>query len=612
AQLPFSALGQAEGENPLFGAAPAAAVSWQLRADSVAPGVLELVVTATPDEGWHLYSQYQNGIAVPLRLSLLPDAAFSQAPADSLWTEPDYIERHDELLNDTERYFEGEAVFRHRVYRQTGDPFTLTCQVRGQVCRDGACQPVDEQLQVAVGAGQPYTQPLPDSRDASSESLWWFFLLAFGGGLLGLLTPCVFPMIPMTVSYFMHHGGKLQAFFYGISIVLIYVVVGVVLSLIFGQGFANALSTHWIPNILFAVIFTVFALSLFGYFEIRLPSKWVNGSSKNEEGAGYLGTFFMALTLVLVSFSCTLPIAGAVALGAAGGGLLKPLVGMLGFSLAFALPFTLFAFFPSWLGRLPKSGGWMNTLKVCLAFVELAFAFKFLSVPDQAYQWHLLDREIYLAIWIVIFSLLGLYLLGKLRFPLDAEMPVQHSWLRFGSAIAVWVFVVYMIPGMFGAPLKALSGWLPPMSTQDFVLGASEHPSAPAADGMLSGIRNYDEALEVARKAGKPLFLDFTGYGCANCRMVEQAVFTDQRVRQMLQDDLVVATLYVDDKRDTQTSARNREVQNTVYRQNSQPCYLVIDPNDGRVLSGPVFFETDVEKFLSFLTSGRDSFREND
>ncbi|MBO4370412.1 MAG: thioredoxin family protein [Paludibacteraceae bacterium] len=528
AQLSFSALSQTEDENPLFGAAPSAAVSWQLRADSVGEGEIELVLTAVPDEQWHLYSQYQNGMANPLRISVTPDAAFAFADKDTLWQEPAYIESVDEVLNDTERYFDGEVVFKKRILRQTADSFAVECHVRGQVCRNGACQMFDEDLRVAVGEG--IVASLEPVSASGGESLWWFFLLAFGGGLLGLLTPCVFPMIPMTVSYFMHHGGKKQAVLYGVSIVLIYVLTGVVLSLIFGQGFANALSTHWLPNILFTIVFGVFAVSLFGYFEITLPSKWVNASSKNEERAGYLGTFFMALTLVLVSFSCTLPIAGSVALSAAGGGFLKPLIGMLGFSLAFALPFTLFAFFPSWLNRLPKSGGWMNTLKVCLAFVELAFAFKFLSVADQAYQWHLLDREIYLAIWIVIFTLMGLYLLGKIRFPLDDEMPIQRSWLRFMSAIAVFVFVVYMIPGLFGAPLKALSGWLPPMSTQDFVLSPAPGGNSATSQPMVQGIRNYDEAMEVARKAGKPLFLDFTGYGCANCRMVEQAVFTDPRV----------------------------------------------------------------------------------
>lgn len=327
-----------------------------------------------------------------------------------------------------------------------------------QACTGGRCVPVKANFSLDVAGQSAENEQIADSKTSPDMSLLWFFLLAFGGGLLGVLTPCVFPMIPMTISYFMKHGGKRQAVFYGFSIVLIYVLVGIVLSAIFGEGFANFISTHWLPNVLFTVIFVIFAVSLFGYFEISLPSSWVGKSSGNEQKAGYVGTFFMALTLVLVSFSCTLPIAGAVALGAAGGGFLKPIIGMLGFSLAFALPFTFFAFFPNLLQKLPKSGGWMNTLKVCLAFVELAFALKFLSVPDQTYHWGILDREVYLSLWITIFALMGFYLLGKIRFPFDDEQPVQKSWFRFFLMIADFAFVIYMVLRTLGCAAQCAVG----------------------------------------------------------------------------------------------------------------------------------------------------------
>ena len=525
------------------------------------------------------------------------------------------------------------------------------------------CVPIDAELTLHVPAieKQQVSSVLNEqAKDDTASSLWWFFLLAFGGGLLGILTPCVFPMVPMTVSYFMKNGGKKQALFYGMSIVLIYMLFGIVLSAIFGQDFANIISTHWLPNCLFAVIFILFAFSLLGYFEITLPNKWVNKSAGMENKAGYLGTFFMALTLVLVSFSCTLPIAGAVALGAADGSFVKPIVGMLGFSLAFALPFTLFAFFPGWLKKLPKSGGWMNTLKVTLAFVELAFALKFLSVPDQAYHWGILDREVYLALWIVIFALLGMYLLGKLRFPLDDEYGVQRSPIRFATALAVWVFVIYMLPGMWGAPLNALSGWLPPMSSQDFVIGggcANATTESIAANtgplvgnigvdaenmgvgtmgiGTLSGTINlhtvkglsavfdYDEAVALAKAQNKPVFLDFTGHGCVNCRQVEQLVLSRPEVQTLINNQTVMAALYVDDKVVELSSPyfthdaklltllgdKNRYIQHYKFKENAQPCYLMIDPNTEQVLAGPLFYETNPAVFMQFLLQGVDAMK---
>ena len=643
-------------------------VTWTVACNELADDKVEVVVSAYIEAGWHLYSQHQQGMALPLVLKT-EDSNQCKWLTDSLWQEtPLYEEVFNAIFKENERILNGKATFATTLQRLTPDAFTTIIQVEGQACKM-LCVPIDTQLSVQVPAA---TKMMPKddvvamdkTEQAASESLWWFFLLAFGGGLLGILTPCVFPMIPMTVSYFMKNGGKKQALFYGISIVLIYVLFGVVLSAIFGQDFANIISTHWLPNCLFAVIFVVFAFSLLGYFEITLPSKWVNKSAGMEDKAGYLGTFFMALTLVLVSFSCTLPIAGAVALGAADGSFVKPVVGMLGFSLAFALPFTLFAFFPSWLKKLPKSGGWMNTLKVTLAFVELAFALKFLSVPDQAYHWGLLDREVYLAMWIVLFALLGMYLLGKLRFPMDDECKVQQSPIRFTAAVAVWVFVVYMLPGLWGAPLHALSGWLPPMSSQDFVMGgvgfsgpsislaSPQHNANKFASALglhkdstssgnengssenvgainlhtvngLSAVFDYDEAIALAKVQNKPVFLDFTGHGCVNCRKVEQLVLSDPAIQALINNQTVMAALYVDDKvvalpepyvthdgrQLTLLGDKNRYIQNHVFKENAQPCYMLVQPFTQEVIAGPIFYETNPDAFKTFLLKGIDAMR---
>lgn len=614
-------------------------VVWSVACNEIDAEKVEVSITAQIEEGWHLYSQHQNGMALPLVFKTTDNEQCTWL-TDSVWKEsPAYTEEFNAIFNENERFLSGTAIFTTTIQRLTSDAFTATVQVEGQACKM-LCVPINTELTLQVPAAT-----ITASDDASDASLWWFFLLAFGGGLLGILTPCVFPMVPMTVSYFMKNGGKKQALFYGVSIVLIYVLFGIVMSAIFGQDFANIISTHWLPNCLFAVIFILFAFSLLGYFEITLPNKWVNKSAGMEEKAGYLGTFFMALTLVLVSFSCTLPIAGAVALGAADGSFVKPIVGMLGFSLAFALPFTLFAFFPNWLKKLPKSGGWMNTLKVTLAFVELAFALKFLSVPDQAYHWGILDREIYLALWIVIFALLGMYLLGKLRFPSDDEYAVQQSPIRFSAAVAVWVFVVYMLPGMWGAPLNALSGWLPPMSSQDYVISGCGFSGSESVDGienngLISGktgiggaelhavpglnvVYDYDEAIALAKQQNKPVFLDFTGHGCVNCRQVEQLVLAKAEVQQMINQQTVMAVLYVDDKvvdlsapytthdgkRLTLLGDKNRYVQNYIYRENAQPCYIMIDPNTQQVLAGPIFYETNAASFQNFLQKGIDALR---
>lgn len=647
-------------------------ITWSFKTVKISDNEAELQFSAKIQDKWHLFSQYhQSGIELPTEFSFNPGTKYSRIGKVK---EPSPISHYDPIFKDTSKYFEKKVTFKQRIKILSAEPFQIKGKISGQVCIDGRCVAMEKKFTFDIAGSQITPQdevvvaPSDSTQDSSEimenlqdddslqkqvslvqekdateedESLWTFFLLAFLGGLVGLLTPCVFPMIPMTISFFMKTGkyAKRYAIMYGLSIILIYVIFGIILSLIFGAGLSNILSTHWIPNVLFALIFVIFAISLFGYFEITLPSKWVNGSSKMESRGGLIGVFFMALTLVLVSFSCTLPIAGAVALNAASGSLIKPIIGMFGFSLAFAIPFTFFAFFPELLKSLPKSGGWMNTLKVTLAFVELAFALKFLNVPDQAYHWGILDREVYLSFWIVIFSMLGFYFIGKLRFPLDNEMPYQKSWVRVLLAIFTFTFVVYLIPGMFGAPLKAISGWLPPTSTQDFdinhivreesktaVYQLDEPPKYAEKLHLPHGIKgyfDYEQALRVAKKLNKPIFIDFTGHGCVNCRNVENAVWIDKRVRDILADNFVVLALYVDDKtiklapedriidQDGDTiytlGSKNMFIQNTLYKENSQPCYFITDPS-GKVLEGPIHYELNIEKYLDFLNSGLTKF----
>ena len=649
-------------------------VKWSFKSVKVNDSVAELQIHATIQPEWHLYAQKkgEGQIEMPLVFNFTASPQYERL---GKVVEPTPQSDYDDILDAHSNFYTKQVTFKQRVKVKDSKPFTIKGKLEGQACIEGRCTPVEQKFSFDIkgfdnvkAAAEPEVaeEPTPDSAATASiapapenpepstaepekeESLWRYFLFAIGGGLVGLLMPCVFPMIPMTVSFFSKEGhkGKRDALLYGLFIVLIFLTIGLVLSAIFGADLGNIMSTHWIPNLLFAVIFLIFAFSLLGYFEITLPSSWVNGSAKRQRQGGIAGIFFMALTLVLVSFSCTLPIAGAVALNAAGGKFLKPIIGMLGFSLGIAVPFTLFALFPNLLKKMPKSGGWMNTLKVILAFVELAFALKFINVPDQTYHWGILDREVYLAFWIVIFGLLGLYLLGKIRFPLDDEYPVQKSWFRFTLALFVFAFVVYMIPGMFGAPLKAISGWLPPMTTQDFdisniVRTESGNSGATAstyqwteepmyADKLkipfgIKGYFDYDQALRVAKKEGKPVFLDFTGHGCTNCRNVENAVWIDPEVRRIFAEELIVCTMYADDKviplpdsekgklKDadgdpiTMLGAKNRYIEQTFYHENSQPCYFVEDP-DGKVLSGPTYYERDKDKYIQFLREGIDKF----
>ncbi len=485
------------------------------------------------------------------------------------------------------------------------------------------------------------------------ESLTAFLIGAMLWGLAALLTPCVFPMLPMTVSFFTSRSTSrksaiTKALFFGFSIVGIYTVLGTIVSLTMGADFANWLSTHWLPNTLFFAVFVIFALSFFGMFEIVLPSKWANKSDELSEKGGFLGIFFMAFTLAIVSFSCTGPVVGSVLVASAGGEFLKPILGMLAFSIPFALPFVLLAIFPSWLQNLPKSGGWLNSVKVVLGFVELAFAFKFLSVADQTYHWGLLDRHVYIAIWLAISFCAFLYFLGFIRLPHDSKMekiPVPRLLL----ALLTLTFIIYLIPGMWGAPLKMLSGYLPPQSTHNFDIQQiirkevqnqiGSNPNSNSTNSILpanrkyanflslphglQGYFDYQEGLEAARKAGKPVFIDFTGHGCVNCRKMEEYVWVNPEVLKRLKEDFVIVSLYVDDKTELPENewivssydgktkktigAINAEIQIRKFQNNAQPYYCILDHNEN-LLVAPFDYDPDYTKFVEFLDKGKKAF----
>lgn len=487
--------------------------------------------------------------------------------------------------------------------------------------------------------------PAKQDNKPADTSFIGFLLIALGAGLVAVATPCVFPMLPMTVSFFTKKSdtrsqGIRRAFTFGASIIGIYASLGLIFAF-FGLGpdFGNWLSTHWLPNILFFIIFMVFAASFLGLFEITLPHGLVNKIDRKSSMGSMGGIFFMAFTLVLVSFSCTGPIVSSLLIEAVGGKFLKPLLGMGAFGLGLALPFTVFAMFPGWLQNLPKSGGWLNSVKVVLGFIEVAFAFKFLSTADVVYHWGILDREIYLSIWIVLAFLLGMYLLGKLKFSHDSDMPYV-SVPRFALALISFCFGVYMIPGLFGAPLKGLSGLLPPMQTQDFVLGANTGAAPPDqtssanikhADFLhlphgLTGYFDYKQALEESKKQNKPVFIDFTGHACVNCRKMEEYVWAKPEVLKRLKNDFIIVSLYADERKvlpenEWYTSKRDGKVKKTIGEQNhdlqitkynfsAQPQYVVIDGNENQ-LSGPNFFDTDEQKFIEFLDNGKKAFDSN-
>lgn len=661
-------------------------VKWSFKVEQSAPDEATLMFIAKADKGWHVYSQdIPPGGPIPTTFSFEKSAHFKLV---GKVTEPKAIVENDPNFDMVLKFFADKVVFKQKIKILSAKDFEVKGVLNFMCCDDKQClAPTDVDFTFAMkgnpGAAttatpepepvvapdsashQPAAQTKTDSIQktveqsklvetdadkAADQSLLWFFLISFVAGLMAIVTPCVFPMIPMTVTFFMHdtkskRKARMEAIMYGLSIIVIYTVIGTVVAVTLGANFANFLSTHWIPNVFFFLIFLVFAASFLGMFEITLPSWLVNKADKQADKGGYSGAFFMAFTLVLVSFSCTGPIVGALLVKSAGGAVLMPIIGMLGFSLAFALPFGLFAFFPSWLSGLPKSGGWLNSVKVVLGFLELALGLKFLSIADQTYHWHILDREIYLAFWIVIFFLMGMYLLGKIKFNHDSEMP--HIGVpRLILAIITFSFVVYMIPGMWGAPLKALSGYLPPQTYQDFDLntiikqevaavntGGANKPAtlcdAPKYSEFLKlpheldGYFDYKQALACAKKQNKPLFIDFTGHGCVNCREMEANVWSNPEVLKRLRENYIVTALYVDDKTDLPesdwyTSTYDKKVKKSIGKQfadlqitrfnvNSQPYYVLLDTS-GHLLTTPRAYDLNVDAFVKFLDTGVENF----
>lgn len=631
---------------PLFAQMGEPIVKWSVSQGKTENGITEIIFSGTISSGWHTYGTSHKDSPVTVEFEDVKGYSLEGGLYDLLKPEK----------------FDGDDVFFDKIkvaqkIRVAEDASSLKGMITSSSCTDNSCgAPEDWNFEIklrkeadvaaaaipekaTVNAETPeISQNVTEEEQRAGGSLWALILEAVLWGFAMLLTPCVFPMVPMTISFFMKGSstpaaGRFKAFMYGLFIVLLYTVP---ISLIIGATYIfggetvtadifNWLSTHWLPNIIFFIVFMVFAASFFGAFEITLPSALVNKSDKNSDKGGLAGIFFMALTLVLVSFSCTGPIVGSVLIKSTQGEFWTPMVTMLAFSVAFALPFTIFAMFPSLLKKL-KSGSWLNSVKVVLGFIEVALGLKFLSVADQTYHWGLLDREIYLAIWIVVFTLLGLYLLGKIRFEADSE--VKHIGIfRLFLVIVDFTFVVYMIPGMFGAPLKALSGYLPPIETQDFIMGSNASQPVISIEEAtkgeklplgLTGYHSMEEGYAAAKASGKPVFLDISGLACVNCREMEQRVWSDPKVLSMLKNDFVIVVLYTDDKTKLPESEwvttnsgkvlKDRGRVNAWFvRENfgvsAQPNYVLLSP-DGKQLAPIRGYNTDIDGFVEFLNSG--------
>ena len=626
ALLAFSAPTPAQTRQP---------VKWEVSAKKVKKNVYEVKAEGKIRAGWHIYDlqEYELGPNSTV-FKVTGDAIEAVAPAKIT---SKVVRENDPTFGMEIGTCESPVVIIQRVKVLQDGPQEAKVYIEWQACNKGNClPPADYETTLQVeGKGTA------SSAGGESKGLWGLILEAILWGFLMLLTPCVFPMVPMTVSFFLKRSGsaakgRFNAAMYGLFIVLLYTVpICVIIGLTWALGgetitadIFNWLATHWLPNIIFFVIFMVFAASFFGAFEITLPASWTTKADEKSGKGGLLGIFFLALTLVLVSFSCTGPIVGTVLIKSTQGEFWAPMVTMLAFSIAFALPFALLALFPSVLTKLPKSGGWLNSVKVVLGFVEIALGLKFLSVADQTYHWHILDREVYLAIWIVVFTLLGLYLLGKIRFKHDS--PLEYiSVGRLALVIADFAFVVYLIPGMWGAPLKALSGYLPPIQTQDFVLGTYAPPvgvvepktvALPETSGVslphgLTGYDNLEDGIAAAAAQGKKVFVDITGHGCVNCREMEARVWSDPRVLERLRRDYVIVSLDVDDKTPlpeykwvtTPEGKVLKDVGRVNSRMvldrfgvNSQPNYFILD-SDGNTLKGPRGYNLSTDGFVEFL-----------
>ena len=658
---------------------------WSYTVKELSEDEVELRFTAKIDAGWHLYSQKSdpNG---PIPMEVTFDESKDYKRIGGV-VEPKYHEEMDDVFKVMVRSFSGTVTFRQKIKRMTDKPFKVTGSLYYQLCNDGSCIAPDDvpfafnvkeatkaDTTVAVvetvpedSAAAAEEEPTvkaeisdvqsvteePEAESKKSGSLWGLFFGALLAGIVTMVTPCVFPMIPMTVNFFMHSSGskrknRRQVWVFGLSIVFIFTVLGAILSLFFGPEVLNLIGTHGIPNLIFFAIFITFALSFFGLFEIKMPEKWVNKSDEQADKGGWAAPFFIALTTVLISFSCTGPIIGAALIEFTTSSTNRrvSLVTMLGFGLGFALPFTLLAMFPSMLKNM-KSGSWLNSVKIVFAFLELAFGLKFLQMADLYWGWGLLNRDVYLALWIVIFSLMGVYLLGKIKFKGDSD--VEHiGVVRLFLTIITFTFVVYMIPGLWGAPLNAISGFLPPMDTQDFnierIVVENQHSSVGGQQSVVysstlpadrkyadklhmptgfEGFYDLDEAKAYAKTVGKPIFIDFTGRNCANCREMEQSAWSKPEAKKLLNERFVMCALYADmndidlpedewvtDERGRVIKTlgrRNLNYQIKTFNQNAQPCYVVID-SDGKVLSDGVFVydpkasaATKAEGFVKFL-----------
>ena len=659
-------------------------VKFKSELKTLAAGEAEIVFTATIDKGWHVYST-DLGDGGPISATFNVEKISGATVVGKLQPKGKEIASYDKLFEMNVRYFESTAQFVQKL-KLTGGDYKIEGFLEYGACNDENCLPPTQvefnfsgKVEAAKGTAaatpaekvtapaeetKPETQPVSQTETSadtastgiiggadgptdinvagnidlwkpvindlqsygettSQEDMSWFyiFITGFLGGLLALFTPCVWPIIPMTVSFFLKRSkdkkkGIRDAWTYGASIVVIYVTLGLAITLIFGASALNALSTNAVFNILFCLMLVVFAASFFGAFELTLPSKWSNAvDSKAEATSGLLSIFLMAFTLSLVSFSCTGPIIGFLLVQVSTtGSVVAPAIGMLGFAIALALPFTLFALFPSWLKSMPKSGGWMNVIKVTLGFLELAFALKFLSVADLAYGWRILDRETFLALWIVLFALLGFYLLGKIKFPHDDD-DTKVGVGRFFMALFSLAFAVYMVPGLWGAPLKAVSAFAPPMQTQDFNLYNNE---------VHAKFDDYDLGMEYARQHGKPVMLDFTGYGCVNCRKMELAVWTNPKVSDIINNDYVLITLYVDNKTPLPSPVKIVEngtertlrtvgdkwsyLQRVKFGANAQPFYVLID-NEGKPLNKSYSYDEDIPKYIEFLQTGLENYK---
>ncbi len=630
-------------------------VSWEFTINKISETQVEVVCEATLDDGWHIYSHdLPENTAFPTMITF--NASDSYKVVGEIVEDPKPEVHYDESFKTNLKWIAKKATFKQIV--EVKGNLTIEGLIEYMICNDENCMPpTEEAFSLQANGGKVSAEAATKTEvaettadhqnETKNKSYWGIFWLAFIGGFAALLTPCVFPMIPMTVSFFTKQSeskaaGIRNAIIFGLSIIFIYVVLGTSVAAIFGADALNALSTNPWFNTFFFLLLVVFAISFFGAFEIVLPSSWVNFADKKSDKGGFIGIFFMAFTLALVSFSCTGPIVGSLMVQAASGGFMGPIIGMLGFSLALALPFTLFAAFPGYLNSLPKSGGWLNSVKVVLGFLELAFAFKFLSMADMVLDLHLLEREVYFAIWIAIFGALAFYLLGKIRLPHDSPMesiPVS----RFLLGLVVLSFTIYMIPGLWGAPVKLISGFPPPRDYAESPLGVGHeiplsafissgggdnHGGMP--EGMHPGPQNiptfhdYELALTYSKKTNRPLLLDFTGKACANCRKVEDNVWSDRSIQDLLTNDFILVSLYVDlrtklpedeiyysetiGKKVKYIGQKWQEFQQKRYQQGAQPYYVITDI-DGNTINQPLAYEPNIDKYKKWLLDGLKEFK---